>query len=69
MIEIKDLSLRDLVDLVESIQRYMYLDRSKDGEKFVWNPDKDWAEAETIENIDHVLSLYGLKPEEEEDAK
>ena len=66
---VSDLSHEDLVDIVEQLQAWLYLDEveveTDDGKgEFVqeWNPDKEWP-LEVCEFMAGRLSDLGLVPE------
>jgi hypothetical protein len=53
-----DLARKELVHIVEQVQRLLYLDTDAAGETF-WNPDKGW-DSETLELVASALADAGL---------
>ena len=61
-----DLSRQVLVDIVEHLQHYLFLDIAGQDHAFpngaeFWNPDKRW-EVELFESLADKLAEYGLRP-------
>ena len=59
-----DLTRKELVHIVEQVQRLLYLDTNAAGEA-VWDPDKGW-DSETLELVAAALADAGLVPQEAE---
>jgi hypothetical protein len=57
-----ELSYLDLQQIVESIQRFLYIDQDDAGRE-IWDPDKEWSGADVCEHLAHMLSLHQLVPE------
>ena len=63
-----DLPRQALVDIVEHLQQYLFLDMAGCGDPFVkgaefWNPGKRW-DVELFESLADKLAEYGLRPEQ-----
>ena len=56
------LNQEELLEIVESIQGFLYLDLDDDGSE-VWNPDKPCSGADTVDHIMHVLDGHELVPQ------
>ena len=57
------LSHDELGALVQGLQAELYLDKTDDG-WLIWNPEKDWAAANTLQRMAEVMERFGLTPEE-----
>ena len=62
MRKVSDLTHEQLVQIVESIQRFLYLDLDARGNEY-WNPDNEWSGADACEHIAGLLSQHDLIPE------
>lgn len=65
-----DLSRSDLVEIVDGIQRILYMSYfgvEQEG-MGTWSPDKVW-DSETIEHVIAILSNHGLVPKEKEEEE
>ena len=61
MRKVSDLAREQLVEIVEAIQSFLYLDCDDQGTEF-WNPDKDWSGADVCEHVAELLSQHDLIP-------
>ena len=59
----KQLSRDQLRQIVDLVQRLLYLDRDSQGVPF-WNPDRVWSGADVCQDLAGILSHYNLVPEE-----
>ena len=63
-----DLSRQQLLQIVESVQGYLYLDLDRQGSEF-WNPEKPWSGADVCDHVTRVLDEHGLVPEVPQSAE
>ena len=56
-----ELSRDELEDIVESVQRHLYIDLD-DRRRAFWNPDKIWSGADVCDFLAYVLDEHGLVP-------
>ncbi len=57
-----ELSLLELVTIVDAIQQSLYLDFDDRNQK-IWNPDKSWEGADVCDQLSSLLVDYGLVPQ------
>ena len=62
MRKVSDLDHEQLVQIVESIQGFLYLDLDNRGTEF-WNPDKEWSGADVCEHVAGLLGQHDLVPD------
>jgi hypothetical protein len=55
----RQLSRKDMEQIISKVQAILWLDMSEEGE--LWNPDKEW-DSETVESVAAVLADHGLRP-------
>jgi len=61
----KDLSHAELVEIVDAICKYLFLEDVEVGTQMLeqWNPDKEWNGADLCGSIATMLGYHGLVPE------
>ena len=59
------LSQDELLDIVQAVQRRLYLDHDNEGAEF-WNPDKQWSGADVCQDLAGLFDQHGLVPAREE---
>lgn len=62
---VEDVGRDALVDIVQSLQNWLYLDEVDQGDETVecWNPGKEWSPADVCEFMAGKLSEHKLVPE------
>ena len=63
-----ELTHDELLNIVGSIQTFLYLDTDEQGREF-WNPDNPISGADLLDHVAFVLDDYGLAPEKRQPAE
>ena len=62
-----DLERPEVEEIVESIQRFMYLDLEDSGDE-AWDPEKTWNCGDVCQHIAGLLDDHGLVPDKRQPA-